>query len=108
MYGSSSSSLTRADASAAQYFSQVTAGISSVAEHANNEVAKVGAHAVTTMAQLSEGAGAVQRRLTVSGHSSPVYDDAHNKILQVTGQNIITLANTAQQQILRQAASLMR
>lgn len=87
---------------------QLSAMVTEITKVTNFEVARVGAHAVGTMAELVQGAGNVRRQLLESGHRSDIYDDAQSKILQVTGQNIITLANTAQQEILRQAASHMR
>jgi hypothetical protein len=85
-----------------------SAKITEIAVVANHEVAKIGGHAIGTMAKLVDGANLVRRQLTMSGHSSEIYDDAQGKILQVTGQNIITLANTAQKEVLQQAAQLMR
>lgn len=82
--------------------------VSEIAAVVDHEVARVGAHTIGTMAELVQGAGNVRYKLLEGGYRSDLYDDAQSKILQVTGQNLITLANTAQQEILRQAASHMR
>lgn len=74
---------------------------------ANHEVARIGAHTVGTMANLVQDAGNVRNTLLERGHRSDIFDDAQSKILQVTGQNLITMANTTQQQIVRQVISHM-
>ena len=101
-------SLTKADVYDVQQVAQKSAKITQIAQAVDHEVAQIGAHAVGTMAQLVQTAGDTQRRLTDSGHGSALYDDAQSKILQVTGTNLITLANTAQKEIVQQAAALMR
>lgn len=101
-------SLSKADAYDVQDVAQRTAGITELAKVANHQVAQVGAHTVGTMAQLVKGSNEVTRQLLDSGHRSPLFDDAREKVLQVTGTNLITLANTAQQEILRKASSYMR
>lgn len=85
--------------------SRMISEITAVADH---EVARVGAHTIGTMAELVQGAGDVRYKLLQGGHRSDLYDDAQSKILQVTGQNLITLANTAQQEIMHNAAYHMR
>jgi hypothetical protein len=82
--------------------------VSEIAAVADHEVARVGAHTIGTMAELVQGAGNVRYKLLQDGHRSDLYDDAQSKILQVTGQNLITLTNTAQQEIVRDAAYHMR
>jgi hypothetical protein len=106
--GHVASSLGKAEVYEVQEVAQRSAMVTEITKVANFEVARVGAHAVGTMADLVQGAGNVHRQLLDSGHRSDIYVDAQIKMLQVTGQNIITLANTAQQEILRQAASHMR
>jgi hypothetical protein len=71
-------------------------------------MAKVAAHTIGTMAQLTNGANQVRRQLIDRGHPNEIYDDAQNKILQVTGQNMITMTNASQKEILQYAAALMR
>lgn len=100
--------LAKADAYAVQDVAQQTAAVSEITKVANHQVAQVGAHAVGTMAQLVQGSNDVSRQLTDSGHRSSLFDDCRDKVLQVTGTNLITLSNTAQQEILRKASSYMR
>ena len=71
-------------------------------------VRPVDEHAVVTMAGLVRTAGDVRKQLTSSGYGGELYDDAQSKVLQVTGTNLITLANTAQKEILRTAVDAMR
>lgn len=101
-------SLGKAEAYEVRDVAARSAMVAEITKIANHEVARVGAHTVGTMAELVQGAGNVRYKLLEGGHRSDIYDDAQSKILQVTGQNLITLANTAQQEILRQAASHMR
>ena len=101
-------SLGRAEVYEVHEVAALSAMVTEIAKIANHEVARVGAHTVGTMADLVQGAGNARYKLLGGGHRSDIYDDAQSKILQVTGQNLITLANTAQQEILRQAASHMR
>lgn len=102
------SSLGKAEVYEVQEVAQLSAMVTEITKVANYEVARVGAHAVGTMAELVQGAANVHRGLIGAGCRNPIFPDAQDKLLQVTGQNIITLANTAQQEILRQAASHMR
>ena len=104
----SANSLSKADAYDVQQVAQQSAKITQITQVANHEVARVGAHAVGTMAQLVQTAEDTRWRLTCSGNARELYDDAQGKILQVTGTNLITLANTAQKEILQQSARLMR
>lgn len=101
-------SLTKASAYDVAEVAEQAAKVTEIAKVANAEVAQIGGHAVGTMAQLVQGAGQVRRQLMDSGHRSEIFDDAQSKILQVTGTNIITLANAAQKEVLQQAAKLMR
>lgn len=100
--------LSKAGAYDVQEVAQRATEITEIAKVANHEVAQIGAHAVGTMAQLVQGAGNVQRQLMDSGHRSEVFDDAKSKILQVSGTNLITLANTAQKEVMNQAVKHMR
>ncbi len=102
-----STSLGKAEVYEVQDMARSSAMVTEIAKIANHEVARVGAHAVGTMADLVQGATHVHHRLIEEGCRHPIFPDAQDKILQVTGQNIITLANTAQQEILRQAVSHM-
>ncbi len=103
-----STSLTKADTYDVQQVAQQTVKITEVTQAANREVAQVGIHAVNTMANVVKEAGQTRLKLTDSGHRSDIYDDAQSKIVQVTGQNLITLANTAQKEIMQEAARMMR
>jgi hypothetical protein len=89
---------------AAEHGSKVT----EITKVTNHEIGHIGAHSIGTMAQLTVGAHEIQRRLIDAGLDSDLYDDAQTKILQVTGQNLITLANAAQKEIIQEAARLMR
>ncbi len=100
--------LTKAGQVDVQRIALDAARVTEIAKVANSEIAKVGADAVSAMADVTRAATDVQRRLTMDGHSNEVFDDATSKALQVTGQNLITTANTAQKVILAQAARLMR
>ena len=60
------------------------------------------------MAVLSKGAAIVRHQLTYSGYGSEIFNDAESKLVQVTGHNLIALANAAQQEIVHQAMSSMR
>ena len=100
--------LTKAGQFDVQQIAAEATKIKEITKVANHEIAQIGAHAVGAMAEVTRVASDVQRRLTMNGHRSEVFDDANNKILQVTGQNLITTANTAQKEILQQAARLMR
>jgi hypothetical protein len=100
--------LTKADTYDIQQMVQRGAKVTEVAKAANHEVAQVGTHAVNTMANVVREAGQTRNQLTASGHRSDIYDDAQSKIVQVTGQNLITLANTAQKEIMQEAARMMR
>ena len=101
-------SLSKADVNDIERVAGRSAKITKITEVANHEVAVVGAYAVGTMAQLVATAEDTRRQLTASGYASDMYDDTQTKILQVTGTNIITLANTAQKEIIQQAAGYMR
>ena len=79
-----------------------------IAKAANEEMARVAAHSIGTMAQLTNGASQVRRQLMDPGNPNALYDDAQNKLLQVTGQNLITMTNAAQKEILQYAAAMMR
>jgi hypothetical protein len=103
-----SSSLTKADAYDVRDAAFHSAKATELTKVANEEIAKIGAHTIGTMANLTSGAGQVRRQLMDSGHRSEVYDDAQNKILQVTGQNMITMANAGQKEVLQYTASRMR
>lgn len=103
-----STSLAKADTFDVQAVAEQSAKIAEITKVANHEVMQVGGHAIGTMAQLVQGAGDVRQKLLELGHRSEIFDDAQSKVLQVTGQNIITLANTAQKEILQQATKLMR
>lgn len=100
--------LTKADHYDVQQVIQQAAKITEVTKAANQEVAQVGTHAVNTMANVVRQAGQTRAQLMDSGHRSEIYDDAQSKIVQVTGQNLITLANTAQKEIMQEAARMMR
>lgn len=99
--------LGKAEVYEVQDMARSSAMVTEIAKIANHEVARVGAHAVGTMADLVQGATHVNHRLIKGGCRHPIFPEAQDKILQVTGQNIITMANTAQQQILRQAVTHM-
>jgi len=101
-------SLTRTSALEVMDVADQAAKITAITKVANDEVAQVGAHAIGTMATLVTGAEGVRRQITYSGYGSPVFDDGQAKVLQVTAQNLITLANAAQKEILQQAAAAMR
>ena len=101
-------SLTKSDTYDLQELAQQTAKITEVIKVANHEIAQIGAHAVSTTAQLVKDAGEARRQMMDSGHRSEIFDDAQSKTLQVTGTNIITLANTAQKEVLNQATKYMR
>lgn len=101
-------SLSKASSYDVQDVAQQSAAVTELAKVANHQVAQVGAHAVGTMAQLVKGATDVSRQLADSGYRAPLFDDCREKVLQVTGTNLITLANTAQQEILRKASGYMR
>lgn len=103
-----STSLGKAEVYEVQEMARSSAMVTEIAKIANHEVARVGAHAVGTMADLVQGATNIDNRLIAGGCRHPIFPDAQSTILQITGQNLITLANTAQQEILRQAASHMR
>lgn len=104
----SATSITKGSALDVRDVAEHSAKATEMAKVANEEVAKIGAHAISTMATLTSGAGQVRRQLMDSGYRSEIFDDAQNKILQVTGQNMITLTNAGQKEILQYAASLMR
>jgi hypothetical protein len=101
-------SITKGSAIDIQDVAQHSAKATEIAKVANEEQAKIGAHAISTMAQLTSGAGQVRQQLTTSGYRSEIFDDAQNKVLQVTGQNLITMTNAAQKEVLQYAASRMR
>lgn len=101
-------SLSRGGSSDAQDIAERSATIAELAKVANHEVAQVGAHTIGTMAQLVKGSHDVTRLLETTSHSSPLFDDCRDKVLQVTGSNLITLANAAQQEIMRKASGYMR
>lgn len=104
----SATSLTKADTFEVQEMAQQSAKVTEIVKVANHEIAQIGAHAVSTTAQLVKDTGEVRRQLMDSGHRSEIFDDAHEKTLQVTGTNLITLANTAQKEVLNQAAKYLR
>jgi len=102
------SSITKASAYDVQLVAEHAAKVTTITQVANQEIAAIGSHAVAAMAQVVQGAEQTRYRLTVSGGNREVYEDAQSKILQVTGTNIITIANTAQKEVLQQAAAYMR
>lgn len=100
--------ITQGSAIDIQDVAQHSAKAAEIAKVVTEEQAKIGAHAISTMAQLTGGAGQVRQQLMASGYRSEIFDDAQNKVLQVTGQNIITMTNAAQKEALQYAASLIR
>jgi hypothetical protein len=101
-------SLNRSDTDIVRSVADHAVKATEVTKVANHEIAQVGAHAIGTMATLVSGANGVQRQLVDSGIRNPVYDDAQAKVLEVTGHNLITMANAAQKEIIQSAAKAMR
>jgi hypothetical protein len=102
-----STSLTRGRQREVLSLADQVAKTAEITKVANCEVAHVGLHALGTMASMVVGTNDIQHRLTNSGNQSDLFDDALQKILQTTGQNIHTITNMAQQEILKEAMAAM-
>lgn len=99
-------SVTKLDNDVSHLIAQVSLQSSMVAEAvkvANDEMAIVGAHAAVKMAQLTQACNTTRNLLTSNGARSEVFADFQDKVLQVTGQNMLALANTAQKEMVVQA-----
>jgi hypothetical protein len=103
-----SHSITKADAYDVKEVASHAAKATEIVKAANEEIVKIGAHTISSMANLTAGAGQVRQHLLGSGYRSEIYDDAHNKTLQVTGQNLIILTNEGQKEILKAAVAYMK
>jgi hypothetical protein len=106
--GFSASAITQGSAIDIKDVAEHSAKATEITKVANEELVKIGAHAISSMANLTSGAAQVRQHLLGYGYRNEIYDDAQNKVLQVTGQNMITLTNAGQKEILQYAASLMR
>lgn len=100
--------LSKADIYDVQYVAQQSAKVTEITKVANFEMARVGAHAIGTMAELVQGADSVRRQLLEAGHRSEIYVDSQDKVVQVTGHNMIKLTNAGQEEILKNAVYHMR
>jgi hypothetical protein len=100
--------ITKADSYDVQQVATQGAKVTVITDLASREIAQIGAQVIMAMAQLTQGAESTRRQLLESGVRNDVYDDAHSKVLQVTGQNLITLGNTGQKAVAQAAASMMR
>lgn len=78
---------------------QQSALVAEAVKAANDEMAVVGAHASIKMAQLTQACTTTRNLLTTNGARTEVFSDFQDKVLQVTGQNMIALANTAQKEM---------
>lgn len=85
-----------------------SAATAEVVKVVNDEMAIVGAHAAVKMAQLTQACDATRYLLSVNGGRADLFADFQEKILQITGQNILTLANTAQKEMTTQALKAIR
>lgn len=87
---------------------QYTGKIGEIAVVADYEIAKIAGHAVVTMAQLTQAVNALNKQLTDSGNQDDINNDFQEKILHVSGHNLITLTNVAQKEISQVAVQAMR
>lgn len=105
---STSGEVTKADAYDIQAAATHAAKAVEVAKIANVEMATIAAHATGVTANLVSGVQAVTHQLTAQGVRSEVFDDARDKVLTVTAQNLIVITNAAQKEITQAAAAAMR
>jgi hypothetical protein len=103
-----STALTRADELEIVVLRQGNAKANIVNAEVVNEVARMGAHATQVVAGLTHGADTIRMRLLEDGVRSQIFDDAREKILQVTAQNIIGFTAAAQKVVMAKGAEAMR
>lgn len=103
-----SGDITKADAYDIQAAAVHAAKAVEVAKIANIEMAAVAGHATGVTANLVSGAQSITHHLLAQGVRSEIFDDARDKVLTVTAQNLITITNVAQKEIAQAAASAMR
>ena len=103
-----SGEVTKADAYAIQAAATHSAKAVEVAKIANYEMAAIAGHTTGVTANLVSGAQSVTHHLLARGVRSEIFNDARDKVLVVTAQNLITITNTAQKEIAQAAAAAMR
>lgn len=100
--------ITKADSFDIEQAGRHAAKTVAIAKVAAVEIAKVGGHAIVVTADLAAGGVNVTNRLLEQGVRSAVFNDARDKIVQVTATNVMSVMATAQKEIAVTAASLMR
>jgi hypothetical protein len=105
---STATGIAKADAYDVQSVAAQSAKVTVITELASREIAQIGAQVIVAMADLTKGAENTRRHLLEAGVRNEVYDDAQSKVLQVTGQNLITLGNAGQKAVAQTAQAMMR
>jgi hypothetical protein len=105
---STATGIAKADVYDVDHVTEQSAKVAVITELASGEIARIGAQVIVAMADLTQGAENTHRHLLERGVRNDIYDDAQSKVLQVTGQNLITLGNTGQKVIVQTAQAMMR
>jgi hypothetical protein len=66
-----------------------------------DEITAIGAYGALKSAQFTQACGTLSLNLAESGHRTEVFKNTIDNLQQVTDQNLVTMANLAQQSVLK-------